>query len=140
KRIAHDLGRDRIHVVMTLRPLAVILPSQYQQFVQGGMTRPYEEWLGALLADPPRKERSPLFWQRHRHDELVARWANVVGIDRVTVIVADDKEPDAVPRVVQRLVWLLPGTLELEWNSSNRSLTRAEIELVRALNRAFRSV
>jgi hypothetical protein len=140
RRIARDLGPDRIHVVMTLRPLAAILPSQYQQFVQGGLTMPYEEWLGALLADPPRKERSPLFWHRHRHDELVARWANVVGIDRVTVIVADDKEPDAVPRSFEALVGLRPGTLELEWNSSNRSLMRGEIALVRALNRAFRSV
>ena len=140
KRIARDLHRDRLHIVMTLRPLAAILPSQYQQFVQGGLVMAYDTWLEAMLADPPRKERSPLFWQRHRHDELVARWANVVGIDRVTVIVADDKEPDAVPRVFERLVGLRPGTLELEWNSSNRSLTRAEIELVRALNRAFRSV
>jgi hypothetical protein len=140
RRISRDLGPDRIHVVMTLRPLAAILPSQYQQFVQGGLTMPYEEWLGALLADPPQKERSPLFWHRHRHDELVARWANVVGTDRVTVIVADDKEPDAVPRTFERLVGLRPGTLELEWNSSNRSLMRAEIALVRALNRAFRSV
>ena len=140
QRIARDLDRDRLHIVMTLRPLAAILPSQYQQFVQGGLVMPYDAWLEAMLANPPRMERSPLFWQRHRHDELVARWASVVGIDRVTVIVADDKEPDAVPRMFERLVGLTPGTLELEWNSSNRSLTRAEIDLVRGLNRAFRSV
>lgn len=139
-RIVRDLGRDRLHIVVTLRPIGSILPSQYQQFVQGGLVTAWEPWLQAMLADPPRNEASPLFWFRHRHDELVARWVRGVGPERVTVIVADDRDHAVVPRVFERLTGLRPGTLTPEWNYANRSLTRAEIGLVRALNTSLRRV
>ena len=42
ERIVRDLDRERLHVMVTLRPLGRILPSQWQQNVQGGMTKTYE--------------------------------------------------------------------------------------------------
>ena len=135
-RIARDLDPERVHVVITLRPLASILPSQWQQFVQGGLQLPYEGWLDAMLSKPPGRV-SPMFWTRHRHDELVRRWADVFGPSHVTVVVADDRDHGVVLRVFEQLSGLREGTLKVERKRTNRSLTAAEIELVRTMNRAF---
>jgi hypothetical protein len=135
QRIVDDLDAARVHVVVTVRPLAGILPSQWQQYVQAGTTMAYEPWLRGVLAESP--DVTPTFWRRHRHDELVARWAAVVGVDRVTVVVADDRDHSAVLRAFERLVGLPSGLLVAENDRANRSLTTAEIELVRAMNVAL---
>ena len=74
RRVVTDLGGERVHVVVTLRSLTRILPSQWQQYVQNGFHFRYLDWLEGILSDPP-STPTPGFWLRHRHDELVARWA-----------------------------------------------------------------
>jgi hypothetical protein len=138
RTVIADLGGERVHVVVTLRPLASIMPSQWQQYVQGGMTLAYEEWLDAMLNQPPGSV-SPSFWVRHRHDELVRRWAAAAGSANVTVIIADEADRDRQLRLFERLTGLREGTLVPEKDLSNRSLTLPEIETVRAFNIAFRS-
>jgi hypothetical protein len=135
RRVVEDLGGDRLHVAITLRPLARILPSQWQQAVQGGLVVSLDDWLRNVLAESPDNPRS--FWHRHRHDRLVERWAAVTGAERVTVIVADDRDRSMLLRAFERLLALRDGTLELHRDLSNRSLTWPELEAVRALNRRF---
>jgi hypothetical protein len=137
RRIVDDLGLERIHVVVTLRPLARIIASQWQQFVQSGLRTPLGPWLEAAFGDDPGHVVSPVFWRRHRHDRLIARWADVVGPDRMTVIVLDDQDRDMVLRTFERMLGLRAGTLEAVDERSNRSLTLAEVEVVRAFNVAF---
>ncbi len=133
ERIARELDPTRIHIVTTLRPLARILPSQWQQYVQAGMPLSYDAWLRSIFdAD---RHATPSFWRRHRHHELIARWADVVGWDRVTVVIVDDADFGAILRTFERLLGLRTGTLQPVEALSNRSLTRAEIELVRAMHR-----
>ena len=54
-RVVEQLGGDRVHVLVTLRPLARIMPSQWQQYVQNGLRMDYEDW----LAHMSRRTRSP---------------------------------------------------------------------------------
>ena len=109
RRVVTDLDPSRIHVAITLRPLARIMPSQWQQFVQGGSVTPFEDWLTATLADTDPRRGG--FWRRHRHDRLVKRWADVAGIDRLTVVVVDDRDHDLVLRRFEQLTGLSDGTL-----------------------------
>lgn len=134
--IVDDLGADRVHVVVTLRPLSSILPSQWQQYVQGGVTLAYDDWLDAVLRHPERKVTTS-FWLRHRHDQLIGRWAEVVGPERVIAIVADDRDPGFVLRAFETLLGLPEQTLLLHEDRSNRSLTLLEIEVVRQINAAL---
>ncbi len=134
--VVEALGPDRVHVVVTLRPLSRIIPSQWQQYIQSGMRTSYGSWLDAMLNRPPGK-LSPSFWHRHRHDELIARWAAVVGPDRVTAIVVDEVDREMVLRQFEQLTGLQQGTLRLQASLQNRSLTAQEVEAVRALNVAF---
>ena len=132
--IVGDLDPARVHIVVTLRPLARIVPSQWQQFVQAGTQTPYDDWLVEMF-DHPETGQAPLFWRRHRHDELIARWAAVVGPSNVTAIALDDRDHAMVLRVFERLTGLPTGTLVTPVDHTNRSLTQAEVEAVRAFNR-----
>lgn len=135
RRIVDDLDPDRIHVAVTLRPIASILTSQWSQYIADGMGTPFERWLDRMLNSGDHA-LSPSFWVRHRHHQLVARWAEVVGPERVSVVVVD-AERGAVLRAFERLLGLANGTLVADPDLANRSLTLPETEAVRAFNNAF---
>jgi hypothetical protein len=134
KRIVDDFDPARVHIVVTLRPLARIVASQWQQFVQAGTQTSFDDWLVALF-DHPETGQASMFWRRHRHDELIARWAAVVGPSNVTAIALDDRDHAMVLRVFEGLTGLPSGTLVTPVDRTNRSLTQAEVEAVRAFNR-----
>ncbi len=142
QRVVEELGRTarhRPHVVVTLRPLAKILPSQWQQFVQSGTETPLLEWLEGALdsydSDPP-----PLVWRRHRHHDVVSRWVQAAGADNVTVVAADETRPDFLPRVFEELLGLPEGVLVPPVPIANRSLTLEEAEAVRLVNASFKQL
>jgi hypothetical protein len=136
RRIVEDLDPARVHVAVTLRPLAKLLPSQWQQYVQSGLRSSYDDWLHAMFETDGDKP-TPTFWNRHRHDRLIARWAEAVGPRNVTVVVLDDRDQAIVLRAFERLVGLREGTLVTEPDLTNRSMTLPEIEVVRAFNTQF---
>ncbi|MCF1597971.1 hypothetical protein [Streptomyces muensis] len=138
-RIVEQLGGDRVHVLVTLRPLARIMPSQWQQYVQNGLRMGYGDWLEHMLRKPPYEKPNPSFWHRHRHDRLVERWARVVGPERVTVVVVDDRDREGLTRTFEALLGLPTGLLEPVPDAANRSLTLAETEMLRNLNKEFRA-
>ena len=143
ERALDDLGRDRVHVVVTLRPLAKILPSQWQQYVQNGLRVAWADWLDRTLAKAyngdafAEVEPTPNFWTRHSHGDLVARWAKAVGPDKVTVVVLDESDRDMLVRTFESLLGLPDKTLTPDPDLANRSLTAGEVELVRLLNDEF---
>lgn len=130
-RVVRDLGGERVHVAVTLRPLARILASQWQQMTQSGASSTYEDWLASLFDGT---NQASTFWRRHRHDELIARWAAAVGATNVTVVAVDDHDHAMVLRSFERLTGLRPMTLSIPPDRTNRSLTRAETEAVRLFN------
>jgi hypothetical protein len=138
RRVVADLGGPRVHVVVTLRPLARVMPSQWQQYLQNGLRTPYLEWLDGMLRQVPYDQPTPTFWQRHRHDKLVARWAAAAGAQNVTVIVVDGSDRLALLRTFESLLGLPGGFLVPEDDVVNRSLTLAEAEFVRQLNEEFK--
>ncbi|MDC0766265.1 hypothetical protein [Streptomyces sp. HD] len=138
-RIVGQLGGDRVHVLVTLRPLARVMPSQWQQYVQNGLRMGYEDWLEHMLRKPPYDRPNPSFWRRHRHDRLVERWTGVVGAERVTVVVVDDRDRAGLMRTFETLLGLPAGLLRPVPDAANRSLTLAETEMLRNLNKEFRA-
>jgi hypothetical protein len=136
RRVIGDLGGARVHVVVTLRSLTRILPSQWQQYLQNGFHFRYLEWLEGILSDPPHTP-TPGFWRRHRHDALVTRWAAENGPENLTVIVLDESDRLMLLRVFESMLGLPSGFLVPEETAANRSLTAAETELVRMLNEEF---
>ena len=137
-RIVEQLGGERVHILVTLRPLAKIMPSQWQQYVQNGLRLGYEDWLRHMLKKAPYEKPTPSFWRRHRHDRLVERWARVAGPERVTVVVVDDRDRGGLMRTFETLLGLPENLLQPVPDTANRSLTLAETEMLRNLNKEFR--
>lgn len=136
RRIVDDLGPSDVQVVVTLRPLARILPSQWQQSAQAGVLDSFEAFLEQIFDDPDGRQGSK-FWYRHRHDRLVDRWANVVGRERLTVVALDEQDHGMILRAFEAMLGLRDGTLVADGDRTNRSMTLGEVEMVRAFNERF---
>ena len=135
ERIACDVAVDRLHVVVTLRNLGRILPSAWQQNLKSGFETPYLPWLRRMLFEDDEATRSTIFWRRHRHDALIARWARIVGPERVSVVVVDDREREGIFHHFEDLLELPRDTLyDHRGEVSNRSMTLAEAAFLRRLN------
>ncbi|GAA3517140.1 hypothetical protein [Nocardioides daeguensis] len=135
-RTVLDVLGPQTHVVITVRPIVRLLGSQWQQYGQNVPVPSYDDWLRAILdaADAPDGGTvTPSFWQRHRHDRLVERWVGLVGADRVTVIVVDDRDHRGLPAAFEGLLGLPDGLLRPPADKTNRSLTFAEATLMQEL-------
>jgi hypothetical protein len=137
RTLLKDLGRERVHVVVTVRPLAKVLPSQWQLDLRGSFTSgSFDEWLRWTLKPQGLRTIAMLlgiphpFWFRHRHDELASRWAAEVGADRVTVVVGDDRDHRVLLRAFEGLLGLTDGTLLSVDGKSNPSLSSEEIAII----------
>jgi hypothetical protein len=133
-RVVQDLGGDRVHVVAVTRRLDRYLPSQWQERVKAGDERGYDEWLRVVLdTDDPAPD-----WDRHNvwfsHDvrALAERWVEVVGPERFTMIVLEESNRGQLPRAFEMLLGLPEGLVVPDSSRSNRGLSWAETELVRA--------
>ena len=135
RRIADDVTTERLQVVVTLRNLGRILPSAWQQNLKSGFETPYLPWLQRMLFQDDEATRNTIFWRRHRHDHLVERWAGIVGADRVTVVVVDDRQREGIFHNFEDLLGLPRDTLyDRRGEVSNRSMTLAEAAFLRRLN------
>ena len=135
-RIVRELGGDRVHVALTLRPVSRILASRWQQNVQEGARYSFDQWLHWVFEQPD-EGKGATFWSRQRHDRLAARWASVVGPERLSVVMVDEQNKSAIYQAFEALLKLQTGTLKPQNDTANRSMTAEEIELIRALNERF---
>ena len=124
------LGGRPIRVVLTLRSLAEIIPSQWQQFVKRGAMPSLDEWTRELFTPNSTARKVNLFWIRHRHDELLGRWVDAVGPERVSVVIVDSNDRAAIFRTFEQLIGLPPGTLQ-PGSRVNKSMSIEQAELVR---------
>lgn len=139
RRFVDAIG-ERCHVLITLRNFGAILPSAWQQFVKAGTTVDFDDWLKAVLSRPPDRSVTRRFHRRTHQGRVVRRWVQAAGPDRVTVVVADSRQPQLLTDSVEQLLALEPGTLApegLDGFAANRGLTATEAALFLALNRAI---
>jgi hypothetical protein len=141
-KVIDDLGGPAtVRLLLTLRPLALILPSSWQQSLKSGapkplpgplrhaksrVVKPYDEWLQETL-----RGKNATFWGRFDYSGLLNRWAAILGPDRIAVIVVDSGDPLRILRDAERVIGLEPGTLDRVTTKTNRSLSYEEAALVR---------
>jgi hypothetical protein len=141
-RIVDDLGGPSVvRLLVTLRPLSMILPSSWQQSLKSGapkplpgplrkaksrVVKPYDDWLRDTLGGA-----NGTFWGRFDYAGLIRRWAGVVGAERIAVVVVDSGDPLRILRDAEQVVGLEHGTLRRVTTKTNRSLTYEEADLVR---------
>jgi hypothetical protein len=136
RKLVNQLGGEAVHVIAVARRLDRYLPSQWQERVKAGDTRDYDTWLRVVLDtddDEFAWDRKNV-WFSHDVGDLVGRWVDVVGPERFTLIVSDESDREMLPRTFESMLGLPAQTLKPNPSRSNRGLTWAETELVRAVN------
>jgi hypothetical protein len=137
QKLAGSIRGRQIKILFTLRPLAKLLSSSYQQYLKFGLKADYVEWLHSVLDEPGVSKLNPTFWKRHMHGEVVAKWASVFGKDNVSVLIVDEQRPDFLYESINDYLGLPAGLLKPEQEGSNRSLSVEEVSLLLELNRRF---
>jgi hypothetical protein len=133
RAIVDDLGRDRIHVLMVIRPLEKLLPSAWQQRIKSSReTLTLDAWLQEVLERPDGR-KSRIFWSNEGVDALVERYAAEVPRDRISIIVSDESDRTQQMRTFECLLGL-PAELLTPGPHANTSLSLDRTELLRRVN------
>jgi len=136
QHIVEELGIDRVHILLTIRPLAFLMPSIWQQDIKSGDTEPLDIWMREVLRGPY-ADRERIFspWIMADFADAVRRWKNVVGANKFFVLMVEPNHPDKLIHDFEDLLSLPQGFLAGEdGKPENRSLTYHEAEFVRHIN------
>ena len=138
KKLVTSIGTLDLKVIFTVRPVAKILPSAYQQEIKNGSKLTYDRWLKRVLEPEKENRNKTRFWTRHSHHIEIAKWAEVVGKDRISVIISDESKPEFLTDTFFELVGAKTESFrESKKETVNRSMDLAEIELLRRINEKF---
>ena len=136
ERIVRDLGAESLSIVLMIRPLTSTLPSAWQQGLKLGSTIGLQAWLETVLfqSEDPRSKK---VWLKHRYDAIARRWSEVVGPENVTVVVVDEKNRSGILDDFSRIIGVPSGTLSVQPNRTNPSLSAFEADVLAELNAMF---
>lgn len=141
ERAVRSLEPAEVHVVLTVRDMASLLPAEWQETIKHRNDRSWEDWLGDVIdresVDPDRRQW--WFWRVHDTLAILDLWGRHVPADRIHVIMTP---PQGSGNSVlwERFAALLgvdPGGVDLSRARANTSLGLPEIEFLRRLNQAL---
>jgi hypothetical protein len=163
RRLVGALPEAEVRVVITARDLARIIPSHWQTTIKNGRTWTWREFAAAVCADGPAETTAPAdgredgeeasaadgaavgrtasdtndwFWRKHDLPSIVARWAQVVPVERISLVTVPPDSSD-VERVAARfgsVVGIDVAGLEQPDTRRNPTLGAQSVELLRRLN------
>jgi hypothetical protein len=136
--MAKRLSGFDVQVIFTWRPLPFMLASSYQQFLKYGLKKSYSEWLESIFDLPGEAKFTPSFWKRNLHGDVVARWAETFGTEKVSLIAVNESNPTYLYETFADLAGIPKGILkEPAHMQMNRSLTFTEASLLLEINRTY---
>jgi len=141
ERAVRSLWPADVHVVLTVRDMATLLPAEWQETVKHRSTRGWEDWLGDVIdrecADPERRQW--WFWRVHDTLAILGIWSRFVPADHVHVIITPPADA-GTSLLWERFAALLgvdPAAADTARARPNASLGLAEIDFLRRLNEAL---
>lgn len=141
RRAVQALGPAEVHVVLTVRDMASLLPAEWQETVKHRNSRGWEDWLSDVIdiESVAADRRQFWFWRVHDTVALVRQWSRLVPADRVHVITVPPAGAGS-GLLWDRFAGLLgadPASVDLSRARANTSLGLAEVEFLRRLNGAL---
>jgi len=140
-RAVRSLESAEVHVVLTVRDMATLLPAEWQETVKHRNAREWEDWLGDVIdresTAPDRREW--WFWRVHDTLAILGIWSRYVPAERIHVITTPPRGSSATV-LWERFASLLgvdPASADLSRARPNTSLGMAETEFLRRLNLAL---
>jgi len=136
-----SLRPAQVHVVLTVRDMATLLPAEWQETVKHRNALSWEDWLGDVIdresADADRRQW--WFWRVHDTLAICRLWAEHVPPERIHVVTNPPRgsAPGLLWERFASLLGIDPGCADLSRARPNASLGMAETEFLRRLNQAL---
>lgn len=128
-----------VHIVIVARPLAMALPSIWQQALRNRGMPAFSDWVEKVTADPAESAAAAGLLHRFSLPRLIRTWGPVVGEDHITLIVLDPDDRGMLLDTFDQLLGLPAGTLRPQPRLANESLPYPEAELLRAAYQTYRN-
>jgi hypothetical protein len=137
-RAVRSLEPAEVHVVLTVRDMASLLPAEWQETVKHRNARGWEDWLGDVIdrESVSADRRQWWFWRVHDTLAILDIWSRLVPRERVHVITTPVRG-SSNGLLWERFASLLevdPGSVDLSRARANASLGLPEVEFLRRLN------
>lgn len=141
ERAVRSLQPAEVHVVITVRDMATLLPAEWQETVKHRNTRDWEDWLGDVIdrESAAAARREWWFWRVHDTLAILGIWSRYVPAERIHVITTPPRGSSSEV-LWERFASLLdvdPASVDLSRARPNTSLGLPEIEFLRRLNLAL---
>jgi hypothetical protein len=138
ERAVGSLQAAEVHVVLTVRDMATLLPAEWQETVKHRNARGFQDWLEDVIdrESYSADRRQWWFWRVHDTQAILDIWARYVPAERIHVITTPPRGSDD-GLLWQRFASLLdvnPASVDITRARANSSLGLPEIEFLRRLN------
>ena len=136
-RAVRSLLAAEVHIVLTVRDLATLLPAEWQETVKTRGITGWDEWLGEVidLQAAAADRRQWRFWTFHDTLAILDMWSRHLPPDQVHVITVPRQGPASTLWVrFASVLGIDPGRADLAEAYANPSLGLAEVEFLRRLN------
>lgn len=127
-----------VHVVLTARDMASLLPAEWQETVKHRNARSWEDWLSDVIdtesVQPDRREW--WFWRVHDTMEILRLWSDYVPAGNIHLITAPPRgsDPGVLWQRFASLIEVDPASVDISRARANASLGLSEVEFLRRLN------
>lgn len=139
-RAVRSLEPAEVHLVLTVRDVATLLPAEWQETVKHRSGLTWESWLGIVTrAALPIARRPRWFWAAHDTLATLGRWSQLVPAERVHVITVPPPgtAPTSLWERFASVIEVEPSGFDTTGIRANGSLGVLEVELLRRLNQVL---
>jgi hypothetical protein len=134
-RLRDLVGERETHVVVTVRHLARIIPSTWQERVKAGREMSFERYCDQVAAGESNVART--FWRRQDVAGVASRWEAIAPPERIHVVTAPAVTGSNRRLLLERFCSVLgvdPDVVPDSPAQANESLGFAQTELLRRVN------
>jgi len=139
-RGARSLHPAELHVVLTVRDFATLLPAEWQETVKCRGTVPWEEWLDGVIGieSAADRRRRSWFWKVHDTLAIIDMWSHDIPPEHVHVITMPrQSSADTLWVRFASVLGIDSVNIDLTRAYANSSLGLLETEFLRRMNEAL---
>jgi hypothetical protein len=137
-RAVNSLLPADVHLVLTVRDMATLLPAEWQETVKHRNTRAWPDWLADVIdrESTSADRRQWWFWRVHDTMAILDLWSRRLPAENVHVIITPPRGSarDELWRRFASVLGIDAGAVDLSRARPNASLGTAETEFLRQLN------
>jgi len=138
RQAVSSLQPAEVHLVLTARDMATLLPAEWQESIKHRNARGWQDWLTDVIDRESVSDdrRQWWFWRVHDTLQILQVWSRYVPAERIHVMTTPQRgaSPDLLWRRFAALLEVDPDSVDISRARANASLGLTETEFLRRLN------